>query len=181
VVEISLLMERVNRMKLKRLVLFVAIFVATTPRAWATVQQSDELRWGEQTYYILQSPMFGLWHIGPDNPPQGKMREPDFEWTTTANRKGYSPVWEIRDQKLFLQSITGRLAGKDLADQMILSGKKFPLQATWFSGKIFLPIGNYDANTRQYDAVIVFDIDQGNVKSMTFIPAARAMGSWNGL
>lgn len=78
-------------------------------------------------------------------------------------------------------SINGRIKGKDVKDKAILSDMTFPVVATWFTGKIHLPVGDFNEDTQEYESVIVFDVDKGIVKSKTFFPSARLSYSWNGL
>ena len=161
--------------------LMVATFALACSPALATVQQRDRVVFGDHEYGIFEVPMLGLWYYGEGEPPNGKTRPFEFDFNTTANWVGYSATWEIRGEELRLREIRGRQKGKDVKNEAILPSRKFPVAATWFTGKIHIPVGGYDENEEQFKAIIVFEIDKGDVKSMAFIPSGKISGTWDGL
>jgi hypothetical protein len=66
-------------------------------------------------------------------------------------------------------------------NEAILPSLRFPAQATWFTGKIYLGVGDYIEDKHEYEAVIVFDVEKGLVKKMAFLPSAPINYSLNGL
>ncbi len=170
------------RHNVTRVSLLTLIFAATTGScAIATEQLKDTLVYGYKTFVCYQNPMLGLWHNGDGELPPGKTMPPRLEVASSINWRGYESVWRIADGKLLLESISGRIKGRDVKNRALLPGKKFPVVATWFTGKIHLAVGDINDETQEYESVIVFDIHEGEVRSKTFFPAARVSYSWNGL
>lgn len=153
--------------------------------AFATVQGPltyDRIVIGEHIYVILQHPMLGLWSYDTEKPlPEGKKWAPEFDSSGTADWAGYRATWEIRGSKLFLQSIRGKIKGKSVKNRDIIPGGDFPLSASWYSGKIFVPIGDYDANSEMDESVIEYEVEKGDVKSARFHITAKPNWSWNGI
>ncbi|REK09912.1 MAG: hypothetical protein DWQ37_17555 [Planctomycetota bacterium] len=105
---------------------------------------------------------------------------PKLEVTSSNNWGGYTAAWRIAGGKLLLDTISGRLDGEAVRDEALLPGKKFPVVATWFTGKLHLPIGDYNEQTQEYEFVIVFDIEKGIVQSKAMSMSARISRTWNG-
>jgi len=160
--------------------LFIAVLISCRSTAFATPQVKDKLRYGYREYVIFQIPMLGLWHYGDEKPPTGKSSPPKLEVTSSANWAGYSATWEIRDKQLFLRTIQGRMRGHDVQNEAILPDLKFPAPATWFTGRIHLPIGDFSEETQEYESVILFDIEKGQVKAINFVPTEKINYTWNG-
>lgn len=150
-------------------------------KSFSTPQQPDIVRYGVNDFAIAQHPMLGFWHFGEGSLPEGKVRPPQFQLQSTSNWSGYVAKWEISRRRLFLLSVRGTVDGKDLKNSELLPGKRFPVFATWFTGRIQLPIGDFDEETDTFESVIVFDIQDGHVKSIGFLPSAKPNYSWNGL
>jgi hypothetical protein len=65
-----------------------------------------------------------------------------FQWTNTANWRGYVGTWEIADDRLHLVGLTGRLKDGSAASLDALfpnSGGR--VLATWYSGTLCIPEG----------------------------------------
>ncbi|MBX7075089.1 MAG: hypothetical protein K1X71_18255 [Pirellulales bacterium] len=159
----------------------VALLVGVVSIAVATPQRADRLQYGYNTFVIFQNPMLGLWHNGDGDLPPGKIMPPKLDVTTSTNWGGYTSEWRITNGKLLLQSVSGHIDGKEIRDDALLPGRKFPVVATWYTGKIHLPVGECNGDTQEYESVIVFDIDKGIVKSKSYFPSLRPSQSWNGL
>lgn len=71
--------------------------------------------------------------------------------------------------------------GKNVRDEEILRGETFPVEATWFTGKIHLPVGDYIQDSGEFESVIIFEIERGKVRSTTYRAKARVEFGWNGL
>ena len=171
----------IKTMKPICLCVLLASVMCVSSIAFATPQETDRICYGGHEYALLQVPMLGLWYYGEGKPPNGKSRPPAFDFTSSANWVGYSASWEIRNKRLLLRTIRGRVKGKDVQNEAILTNVKFPALATWFTGKIHLPVGDYDEEKQEHEAIIVFEIDKGNVKSMTFVLSGKISATWNGL
>ena len=149
--------------------------------ASASTQALDRLRYGGNEYSVFETPMTGLWHYGKGKAPTGKTQPPAFEVNSSNNWGGYFAKWEVHDKKLLLRSIRGRINGHKVRNDAILKDRVFPVHATWFTGRIHLPVGDYVDEKQEWESVIVFDVENGNVKSTTFLESGKIPRSWNGL
>lgn len=174
------LVLRRDKMNVIRTGMPVILVGGITSFAFATPQPSDRLCYGSNEYVVYQVPMLGLWYYGEGKPPDGKCRPPIFD-SSSGNWSGYAATWEIRHKQLRLRSIEGRIKGQDRKNESILPSRKFPVVATWFTGRIHLPVGDFDDERQQYESVIVFEIEKGEVESTTFVPSAKITNTWNGL
>jgi hypothetical protein len=194
---------RAKIMKLHGILIIVATMTSAVSIAAATEQQQDTVAYGDHEYGILQRPIADLWYFGEGQPPQGMFRHPDFEWTITSNRAGYTVAWEIRNHQLLLTKIHGTVKAKDVkneailpglltkirgtakltdvVNEAILPGLTFPAVARWFTGKIHIAVGGFNQDAHEFEAIIVFEIDKGDVKSMAFVPAGQISRERNGL
>ncbi len=169
-------------MKIAKLCTYTIVEIACLSQiARGSPQLYDSMSFGGRKYIIYQRPMNELWHYGDAAIPEGKQRPPQFDATSPGNWLGYAASWEIQDSKLFLRDIRGRVAGKAVRNQAILPQLTFPALATWFTGKIYLPVGDFIEDKNEYEAVIVFEIEKGCVKVMTFLPSWPINYSLNGL
>lgn len=146
-----------------------------------TPQQNDRLRYGDNRFAISQVPMLGLWHYEEKDPGDGRTRAPEFDFVGTGNWVGYDATWLIRDSKLFLFKIKAIRNGKNIRNEDILPGKAFPLQATWFTGRINLAVGGYNTSSNRHESVIVFHITKGVVVKTTFEATMVSLGDWDGI
>lgn len=153
------------------------ILIATLANvAHATQQITDKIIFGDNEFSMDESPMVGYWD---DTDPE--RRRPAFEWQVTSNRKGYEATFEIRDSKLFLREIVGKIKKKIRKNQQILPDHEFPVLADWFTGRIHMGVGGFDNSTWEWKAVIVFHIDKGIVTHMGFVERYRSTHWWNGM
>lgn len=149
--------------------------------AFGSPQEMDRVWYGGHRYAIAEHPMLGLWHIGEGEPPTGKSFPPNFDFESPSNWLRFSTTWEIWDSRLWLRSIRARVDGRRVRNNEILPNFTFPAEATWFTGKIHLPVGNFSAETQEFESVIEFSIDKGVVTSRRLISSACLGSSWNGL
>jgi hypothetical protein len=75
-------------------------------------QTNRQISYGGREYVIYEVPMLGLWHYGDDPLPKRKSKPPAFDVTSSAKWTGYSAIWEIRNKKLLLRSLQGRIDSK---------------------------------------------------------------------
>lgn len=158
-----------------------AIFACGNTIVLATPQAAGHISYGGHEYVLFQVPMLGLWHNGVGDVPKGKMPTPRFEVTSSANWAGYSACWEIRNHQLLLCEIEGRINGKNIRNDEILRGRRFPVVAKWFTGRIHIAVGDLNDETNEYESVIVFEVVNGSVKGTMFHTAAKICRTWNGL
>lgn len=155
--------------------LLVSSFAAP---ASATDQANDSIVIGGKTYGIFQLPMNGYWRY-EDEKPDDRQPIPPFETPHTANWRGYTAWFSITNGRLYLDSIKGRLGGKDVADRDILD-KRFPRRANWYSGSIFVSVGGYDEMSKRFRYVIEFEIERGKIMATRYRESRRIPTTWNG-
>ncbi|WP_037251670.1 hypothetical protein [Rhodopirellula europaea] len=164
------------------ILLFAAAMLSATTPAYATVQVNDQVIVGGNTYGIFQLPMLGLWYYS-DEEPDGREPIPNFEMRSSANSRGYRAIFSISCDKLYLQSIEGQIDGEEVSDRQIIP-KRFPIHAHWYTGSIFISVGDYDQLTNELEYVIEFLIKRGRVVSTKYhesIKSKRLPMTWNGL
>jgi hypothetical protein len=164
-----------------RCIAIAVVTLLTCDITVATEQVQDVLVFGARRYAIHEVPMLGLWDYGGGSAGTGKTRPPAFEVRSSGNWSGYRATFEIRDSKLLLRRIVGRIDGKRRRDEEIIPGKQFPIVASWYTGKIHIRVGEFDEKTHEETAVIVFEIEMGEVKSIGFIERMKPVGTWDGL
>lgn len=150
--------------------------------AVSTPQRMDRLKYGDRMYGIHEIPMLGLWHYGDDEPPSGRFKAPQFDSGGSGNWVGYRAKWSIHNSTLYLDKIDARKNGKRIKNEEILVGKKFPLKADWYTGRIHLVVGGTsEEDNLTCESVIVFHIEKGEVVKTTFEPKLSLVFAWNGL
>ena len=106
------------------LLVFVAWLAAP---ANATDQAMDGVAIDGEEYYFIETPMSPYWS---ETQPV-----PQFDPDSTANWKGYTATWEIRDGKLWLATFTAQFKGKPFDAEKML-GTRLPAEATWLCGPL---------------------------------------------
>ena len=161
------------------MLLVAVIVVAASKPAYATIQANDSVVVGGKTYGIFQLPMVALWHY-PDEEPAGREPIPNFEMRSTANWRGYKAKFSISRDKLYLQSIEGTIDGEEVSDRKIIP-KRFPIHAHWYTGSIFISIGQFDEDSKEFKYAIEFSIEKGRVVSTKYLESHKIPMTWNGL
>lgn len=110
-----------------------AVVLASPATARATGQELDAVRFEGQRHFMLEVPLAGLLWERPD--------VPDFDWPRTSNWKGYTAAWEVKDGGLYLASFEAKANGKDYPVEALFPGRKLPILADWYTGRIRIPIG----------------------------------------
>lgn len=167
-----------------RILFLVILYSLLGNVALATPQMADTIRFGGRDYWLFEVPMLGMWDFEERTgfrTGTGRQKPPPFDVRSSANWDGYEAVFEIRESKLYLRKIVGYVDGKMRKNAEVLPQKTFPLEATWFTGRIHLVVGDDDPDTGERTAIILFDIEQGQVKSTTFRERMTLPGTWNGL
>jgi hypothetical protein len=118
---------------MRALLPLIAITVAWPAAARATVQVSDRVRYNGVDGFLEECPLGDLlWQM---------VDPPEFEWITTANWKGYVAEWEVKDGAFYLTSFEGKLNGKMVGPEVILPGRKLPVRAEWYTGRLRIVMG----------------------------------------
>lgn len=96
----------------------------------STIQEEDLLILEGQRIYTHSLPP--LEKAFPD------ITFPEFEWQSTANRKGYRATWATFQKQLYLVGLEAHVPGKvePLRNSALTPGRLFPLKVTGWSGSI---------------------------------------------
>ncbi|MFM7517116.1 MAG: hypothetical protein ACKO3V_09245 [Pirellula sp.] len=167
-------------LQMKTLLLSIAICAFIPRFAAATPQGNDTIIVGGNTYGFFQRPMEGYWHLDENSPEKKRLPFPKFEATSSANWRGYLAEWSISKGKLYLVAIEGQVEGKKVHDREIMK-KRLPIHADWFTGKIFVSIGDFDFDRQESGLVLEFTIENGDVRSTAFHESFKIPMTWNGL
>ena len=164
---------------MKSLVLSVVIGLLAAQIVSATPQVNDVIHVGGHTYGIFQFPMSGYWHL-EGKAPGGRVPLPEFEVTSSANWRGYVAEWSIARRKLYLVSVKGQIDGRQVHNRQIIE-KRFPVHARWYTGSIFVSVGDFNAATGTFDYVLEFRIKKGDVVATAYHETLSIPMTWNGL
>lgn len=136
-------------------------------------QAPDEIRVGDQTYFIATEPLASFLEQHPDALPSSEV-------VSSYNWRGYIATWRLADDKLLLEDV--RMMTIAAADPRapadtqwrsvleVLFPKGGPQQATWFSGYLIVPTGTLQENVRlgyklAYSTYLVARVEKGAVTS----------------
>ncbi|MCK5814175.1 MAG: hypothetical protein KAH03_07940 [Cocleimonas sp.] len=140
-------------------------FIIFTANASATAQYPDILIYKGKTISIFTNPLelyFDKNHAKPKI----------FSKTQcTAIWRGYIATWEIKNNTLYLSSLTDGSCGEDpsiIPLNAIFKEKKTPIKASWFSGVIRVPFGKriqyvHMGYNSVYEKELYLTIKKGNI------------------
>ncbi len=144
----------------------------------ATEQARDQIALNGRKYGIVQQPMLGLWH-SDDWKTDGDQTMPAFEATSSANWRGYVATFSISEDKLFLLDIEAQLDGKRTTGRDLLK-KPLPVVARWYTGSIFVPVGEFDYDAQASKYVIELIVDKGSITDTQYHHLIKIPETWNG-
>ena len=120
---------------------FLLIFVAFSPRAFATAQYPDKIIYKGKEYALHTNPMEQYFEKNPEKKPGGGV-------ISSALWRGYVATFEITDGLLYLKDLEIEIPNPkkkhdyifaSVIKKVVPSGKK--LKIDWFSGFLVLPEG----------------------------------------
>lgn len=96
-----------------------------------TAQMCDTIILEDQEFLVYSEALELFWDdLNP---------KPDFEPLHTACWRGYIASWMVQDGRLFLSGIETK--NENLKMDSVFPGKKSPIFADWFSGRLRIPKG----------------------------------------
>jgi hypothetical protein len=123
-----------TRLSLKIMIAAVGVLGFLLPEpALATTQFSDILYLNGQKHSLDSLPLEP--YYGPGNP------RPKFRAPNTATWRGYIATWEIDGGALYLKAIRAWTGQGQVGLEALFPGRKGPVPATWFTGKLKVPQG----------------------------------------
>jgi len=105
----------------------------------------------------------------PDSNGQIKFKNrPDFEVENTGCWRGYIGTWRIKDDKLFLIGITGRLNGTEINLKTLFPEAQDEVFAFWYTGLLRCPTGKLLKYVHMgyesiYEKYLLIDVKDGVV------------------
>jgi len=160
-----------NSTRVFAVILASAAVVGSPANCRATDQVMDHVRFEGKDQFMVEVPLNSLLARFPE--------DPDFEWQSTGNYKGYTAAWEVKDGALFLVSFEAKRDGKEVPLDAILPGRKLPVLAEWYTGRVRIPMGRriehgshwlYGA---EFERVAVLHIERGKVVKAEELKNAR--------
>jgi hypothetical protein len=129
------------------------------PRAaLATTQFSEILYLNGQKHSLDSLPLEQ--YYGPENP------RPRFRAPNTATWRGYIATWEIDRGVLYLKAIQAWTDQGQVGLEALFPGRKNPVPATWFTGKLTVPQGKVLKPAVPYPVYgeyLLITVDKGKV------------------
>ncbi|WP_430453466.1 hypothetical protein [Rhodopirellula europaea] len=126
-------------------------------------QARDSIVWGGASFSLPQLPLEPeLFRIEQES------GEVIFSGGGSGNHRGYVGTWLVSRGNLFLWKMPGVpvKSREKLLDA--LDCEKFPIPATWFTGKLQLPVGDFDESSQTWPLVIELRIKDGVIfKTLT--------------
>lgn len=126
--------------------LLLAFWITTGPLTVAAGQQEpDVFRYEESTYHVRCYPLESRFSEARPRPAEFGVGIPG------QGRRGYVAMWEIVDAGLFLAKLVRTAPDSPVrsnqrgeaipASSVFGEGVEFPVPASWFTGRIRLPLG----------------------------------------
>jgi len=119
---------------MRTLLAVLALMIGLSPMVTqATTQVEDVIFLDGQIYPLHTLPLEQYFNSGHPRPP---LRAPH-----TAMWRGYKATWEIRGDRLFLKDLEAWTPTGKAGLEAVFPGRKAPIPATWFTGKLKIPQG----------------------------------------
>ncbi|MEO9594610.1 hypothetical protein [Rhodopirellula bahusiensis] len=157
---------RRSQMKMTRNVLLLVFALLNSTFCFATDQAWDEIVVNGRQQFVREHPLAGYWT---------RENRPRFDPIGTANWKAYTTRWEIRDSTLFLTSFDATIDGQRVDPASIFGEQKFPIPATWFTGKLTVLRRGFPMpfDKPHSASASLFLIQRGKVRQMRYASRMR--------
>jgi hypothetical protein len=90
---------------------------------------------------------------------------PRFDIPSTADYKGYTATWEVKDSRLYLATFHATTNRQPYSISSLFPGQKVPIQAEWYSGTVHI-ISDSETLTQGryvYERITVLQVTNGVV------------------
>jgi hypothetical protein len=138
-------------------------------------QQPDKILFNGESFDLYTNPLELFW--------KSRRKGKQTFISTPECSRGYVAAWEIRDNKLLLTDIDGyysrnfiffRKPAKYSVTKLFPKSKGRPVSASWFSGKLRVPIGKmilyepsgYDS---RFEKEFIITVDKGEIVKVVTI------------
>lgn len=144
-----------NTQFIRTLIALTVLVVATS--AFATDQTRDAVTFAGRQELMLERPF---------NDFLGRLPAfPRFDVTSTANYKGYTARWEVKDSHLYLTSFIATAHGRPVAYTLFFPNRNLPILSDWYSGTIHITSGrdSFAQGYHTYERVFTLSLTNGVV------------------
>ncbi len=162
----------------------LVLAVMTVVRVLGTAQEPDKLILDGKEVELFENPLEAFWPDGQGRPNIETVGLPREEIIISSNNwRGYVAEWAIRGDRLFLTDLSRRCGipkwrawMKPWADdeyrsvpmELVLPGKKLPVFAEWYSGRLKIPQGKMTRYVHmgygsEYERELLIEIKNGVV------------------
>jgi hypothetical protein len=121
-----------GKLTLIRTLIALAV-LAVAVSTFATEQVRDTVTITGQQHSMLERPLNGLLCRLP--------AIPRFDVPSTANYKGYTASWEVRDSRLYLASFSATTNRQPFSATLLFPDRTLPILADWYSGSVHIISG----------------------------------------
>lgn len=121
-----------GNLPLIRTLIVLAIFAVIVPTS-ATEQARDTVKFAGQQNSMLARPLNDFLRRLPTIP--------SFDIPNTANYKGYTAGWEVRDSRLYLAAFSATTNRQHFPAMLLFPGRTLPIHAEWYSGTLQIVAG----------------------------------------
>jgi hypothetical protein len=160
-----ILMEQNKRLSLKIILAVLGALGCLFPKAaLGTTQISDIIYLNGEKHSLDSLPLEQ--YYGSAN------SRPQFRAPNTATWRGYLATWEIDGGVLYLQAIRAWTPKGEVGLEDLFPGRKAPVAATWFTGKLTVPQGKLikPAVPRPlYEKYLMITVEKGRVVSQELL------------
>jgi hypothetical protein len=124
---------------------------------FATEQVRDTVTFAGEEHSMLELPLTDFLRRLP--------ALPRFDIPNTANYKGYTAGWEVRESRLYLTSFTATTNGRRVSITLLFPERTLPVLSDWYSGRVHIVSGGETLaqGYRTYERVIELRITNGVV------------------
>lgn len=126
-----------------------------------TAQIRERIGYQDKIHALCTEPLSALFAVRGNKPP--------FQATSTALWRGYVGHWAIRENKLYLEDIKGKLKeGTEASLQTVFPDASGPVFADWYTGTLRIPQGDrlryvHGGYASIYEQDLLIDIEKGVV------------------
>ncbi|HWQ91436.1 MAG TPA: hypothetical protein VN673_07175 [Clostridia bacterium] len=123
----------------------------------ATEQERDLVRYADKRLWMLERPLKDFLRQLP--------AIPRFDIADTANYKGYTAGWEIKECRLYLASFSATTNNQPFSIGLLFPERKLPFVADWYSGRIHIPSGKktFAQGRYTFERVTILHVTNGVV------------------
>lgn len=114
-------------------VFVAAAIVFAVLQGFATEQGRDAVTFARQQDSILERPLDDFLGRLP--------KIPHFDIPNTANYKGYTASWEVKDSRLYMATFHATTNQQPYSISWLFPGRKLPIHADWYSGTLHIVSG----------------------------------------